>query len=138
MTVKEWLNKSRTMERELKQLEELKGKAYSLACGGSDSTNRDERVQTSKKNSTDDKFAAYADYSRQVDEMTAQLIKYRGELLIVLSGMENEKYKFLLIERYINCKTWEQVSDSIGLKDVRHIYRLHKKALRSVKIPSNE
>ncbi len=58
MTVKEWLDRSRTMEKELKQLEELKEEAYSLACGGSDSTNRDERVQTSKKNSTDDKFAA--------------------------------------------------------------------------------
>lgn len=138
MTIKEWLNRSRTMEKELKQLKELKERAYSLACGGSAEASGNERVQTSRQNTTDDKFAAYADYSKQVDDMTAELIRYRGKVLKAINQVQNKTYKMLLIERYINCKTWEHIAESIGLKDVRHIYRLHKKALKYIKIPVNE
>lgn len=122
MTVKEWLNRSRTIEKELKQLKELKERAYNLAYGGSiDISN--EKVQTSKRNSTEDKFAAYADYSKQVDDMTAELIRYRGKVLRAINQVHNKTYKMLLVERYINCKTWEQISEDMHI-NIRWVYRL--------------
>lgn len=119
------------MEMELKQLQTLKEKAYILACGSCcDMSN--EKVQTSKNNSSEQKFAAYADYSKQVDDMISELMEYRGELLNALNQMNNHTYKTLLIERYINCQTWEKVAEKMRYSYIHVVHRLHPQALEAM------
>ena len=127
MTLKEWLDRARTMESELKQLQMLKDKAYILACGGSSNISG-EKVQTSKNNSAERKFAAYANYSKQVDDMTSELIQCRSKLLNTLNQLKNHTYKTLLIERYINCQTWEEIARNMNYSE-SWIYKLHEQAL---------
>lgn len=128
MTVKEWLLKSRTMERELQQLREAKKKAYTLACGGTINSNQ-EKVQTSRQNTVEQKFAVYTEYSKQIDERVDRLIEYRGTMLKTINKLDNSKYRTLLIARYINCETWEKIAEDMNY-DLRWVYEINKRAIK--------
>ena len=52
-------------------------------------------------------------------------------MLNLINRLDNTIYRTLLIARYINCKTWEQIADEMGY-DLRWIYRLHGKALKAI------
>lgn len=80
----------------------------------------------------------YSEYSKRADELIIKLLKFRVKLLKAIDQVQNKTYKMLLIERYINCETWEHTAETIGHKDVRNVYRLHKKALESLKISLND
>lgn len=130
MTVREWFEKGRKLDKEVSALKEAKQKAFELAYGTSADTGN-ERVQQSHGNTTEDKFTAYADYSRQLEERTAKLLCYRKKMHEVIDKVDNPVYRALLTERYINCKTWEQVADDMG-NSVRWIHRLQKRALKEL------
>lgn len=130
MTVKEWLQYGRKLNDEVEQLKYAQRQALELACETSIDMNN-EKVQTSGGNATERKFIAYADYSKMLDEKIDELVDYRVRMLNLINRLDNTIYRTLLIARYINCKTWEQIADEMGY-DLRWIYRLHGKALKAI------
>lgn len=130
MDVKEFLSKGRQLNFELTELREARSKAFGAACkaviGGAG-----EKVQTSPGNVSEDKFISFSDYSTEINRRIVELSCYRSRMLRVIYTVENSTYRALLIARYINCKTWEQVAESLH-KDVRYTFKLHKKAVAAV------
>ncbi len=132
MTVKEWLNKGRKLDIELKQLREERKQALDLACSCTSCPN-DEKVQTSTKNTSDGKFAAYTEYSAMIDKKEAELLVYKSRMHNLINRLDNPTYRTLLSLRYINCKTWEQIAEDMHYM-VRNIYNLHEQALKALSL----
>ena len=62
-----------------------------------------------------------------------KVYKIKQEILKAVSAVDNSTYRALLIERYINFKTWEQIADYMNYSRM-HVTRLHGRALQKVKM----
>ena len=131
MTVKEWLNKGRKLDIELKQLREERTQALDLACSCT-SCPSNEKVQTSTKNTSDGKFAAYTEYSAMINKKEFELLVYKSRMHNLINRLDNPTYRTLLSLRYINCKTWEQIAEDMHYSYVHIVHRLHPMALNEV------
>lgn len=128
--VKLWLQRGRYLNREINALLDAKRRAFDLACafGGG----LGEKVQTSPTNSQERRLLSLAEYELEIDRQIDKLYRITEEIRQVIEKVEDSTLRVLLIERYINCKTWEQVAEEVD-KEVRWVYELHKKALVAVK-----
>lgn len=133
MTTKEWLNRGRNLNEEINALIKAKEKALYDACNVSIAYDK-ERVQTSQYNSSEMKFSKFADYSKAIDDRIDELYKIKYEIFKAISNVENGTYRTLLIERYINFESWEQIANNMNY-DRRQITRLHGEALKNVICP---
>ena len=131
MTVKEWLNRGRYLDREIDQLLEDQQNALNLACGTAVSYGG-EKVQTSKKNVTERRFIAYADYSAKIDNRIDEPYAIKTEIKAAINKLDDPLLRALLIAYYINMKTFDQVANELHYS-IRHINRLHNYALKEIK-----
>jgi len=59
------------------------------------------------------------------------LIDLKKEILNVINEIEDFRYRLLLEMRYINCKDWDEVANTLGY-DTRYILKLHGRALKEI------
>lgn len=52
----------------------------------------------------------------------------------MIKEVDDPELQSLLEQRYLNFRTWEQIAVDMGY-NVRHLYRMHDKALKKVRIP---
>lgn len=127
-TVKEWLNKGRKLDTELKQLREERKIALDLACSCTAACDN-EKIQSSTKNTSDGKFAAYTEYSSMIDKKEFELLAYKSRMHNLINQLDNPSYRALLSLRYINCKTWEQIAEDMHYT-TRNVHKIHGGALK--------
>lgn len=127
MSTKEWLSRAWKIDKEIKALEQekevAKARATSVTAGYSDI-----KVQTSKKNSTEDATVAYIDYEKKIRKRIDELYAVKCEIFDAISKVDNPTYRTLLTLRYLQFMTWERIAEEMCV-DNRHIYKLHNKAL---------
>ena len=127
MTVKEYFQKGRKLNFEIKELIIAKNNAFDMACSETAAPSG-ERVQTSTKNSSELKFINYSQYVETIEKRVMELCEYRLNMLRLISKLDNVLHRTLLIDRYINCLSWEEIALCMEMTE-RHIYRLHGNAL---------
>lgn len=78
-----------------------------------------------------------ADKVAKLDEITNDLmriwstyIQEREKARFLVSQIPSTKQRTVLIDRYINCCTWEKVAELIDCS-VQNIHNLHKRAIRN-------
>lgn len=135
MTTKEWLNRGWKLNEEINALLTEQRQAFNIATSTTPKLSAD-KVQTSQSNSAESKFINYAEYSKMIDERIDELYAIKQEILQVINTVENSTYRTLLIERYIQFKTWEQIAVDMNYC-WRQIMRLHGKALCKVSASLN-
>ena len=84
-----------------------------------------------------------ADYVMKMIELENEMTKemmdlanLKKQIMDTINKIDNMEYKTILEERYLSFKSWEQISEDMGYT-VRHIYRLHGRALLEVEVPKN-
>ncbi len=131
MTAKEWLNRARRLEEIVQTLEAEKAQSFSRAVGCVPSAD-DERVQTSRRNASENAFVAYAEYSRKLDECIDELYNTKREIVAVIWAVKDNTLRLLLFRRYIRCQTWERIAEEMHYSFPHVVGRLHPKALAEV------
>ena len=63
-----------------------------------------------------------------------KLVDLKAEITTVIKEVDDPELQSLLEQRYLNFRTWEQIAVDMGY-NVRHLYRMHDKALKKVRIP---
>ena len=132
MTVKEWLNRGWELDKEINQLLQSQREALTRATKTT-CTSADEKVQTSKNNTTENKFVSYAEYSDMADKRIDELYEIKKEILAAVKELEDSTLRTLLIARYINFKTWEQIAAEMHYSYKHTVHILHPKALLKLK-----
>lgn len=127
MDTKAWLTRARTIEMEVRALMRARRRAYELATsavgryGGTP-------VKTSGGERPVERLA---ELDEQIDREIDRLADVKREILGVIGRVENGTLRALLIERYINCQTWEEIAVRMNYT-YRHITRMHGEALQEV------
>ena len=80
----------------------------------------------------DDKIVSYVDFSKLIDKRIKELFDIKGEITSAISKLKNRRFRTILIKRYINFETFEQISVEMNYSYV-HICRLHGEALEKMK-----
>lgn len=129
-SAKDWLMRGWRLDREINSLNEARSRAYAQLTGGAISYG--EKVQKTKLNNQEELRIAYLAYEDKINRRIAELIKVKTEILTAVEMVNNPTLRTLLIERYINFKTWEQVAESMGYSAEWTEIRLHKMALTKI------
>ena len=130
MTIKEWLNRGYKLDDEINSLLKEQQEAFSKAIGVNYSAT--EKVQTSKRNTSEDRLINYASYSELIDNRVDELYAVKQEILQVINKVNDSVLRTLLIKRYINFQTWEEIACGMNYS-YRQICRLHGKALSKIR-----
>ena len=131
MTAKEYLQQVYVVTKRLQRLNMLREKlladAYSIGSpAGSLSFNK---VQTSKTGDKIERAIARIDKTdRRICSEIKRLHDSSTKIQRQIEALDDERYKSVLFGRYIMCQTWEKIAEDVPC-DVRHVYRLHGKAL---------
>lgn len=131
MTTKEWLNRGYKLDKEINALLKEQSAALTRATGSTCGTSA-ERVQTSRRNTTEDRFINYASYSELIDNRIDELYAIKQEILSAINKVDDAVLRTLLIEKYINFHTWEQIACNMNYSYVHVVHNLHPKALNAI------
>ena len=125
-----WLNRGYNLDREINALAEARKKAFDLAClsGGGGG----EKVQSSQGNGKEKRLLELCQYDLTLKTRIKELYGILQEISDVISAVSSVPLRTLLIERYINYKTWEQIAESIDVS-TRWIYKMRDKAIKEVR-----
>ena len=74
------------------------------------------------------------DLENEINADIDQLVDLKREMVAVIKAVESPEYQTLLELRYLCFKTWEQIAVDMGYS-LAYTFELHKKALKTVKIP---
>lgn len=132
-SVKQWLNRAHNIDREIKNLKCERSKVFNEATSAVNGSGS-EKVQTSKTNAAEGKYAAYADYAAEIDRRTAELYEVKAEILKAINKVDNSTYRLLLTLRYIRFMTWERIAEEMNLSCYWVRTTIHRNALRAVSI----
>jgi len=133
LSVKDWLNRCRTINQEIDTLKEERQQAFDMCCNISSAID-DNKVQASKSNNTEDKNINYSHISVECDKKIAEFEAVRQEISDIINKIEDRTHWILLKRRYILCHKWEDISDYLGFKDRKSIFKLHNRILKEIEI----
>lgn len=135
MTTKEWLSRGWRIDREIRELEQAQVEALALATRTTAGTDG-ERVDGGGDNSSEREMVAYADkaaeYAVMIDEKIRELVGIKTEIIRAVERVENPTLRAVLMARYVNFKTWEQIAVEMSYSYM-HVCRLHGRALVEVR-----
>lgn len=131
MTVKEWLNRGYKLDKEINTLLKAQHDALARATGSTCGTNA-EKVQTSRRNTSENRFINYASYSELIDNRIDELYAIKQEILSAINKVNDAVLRTLLIEKYVNFHTWEQIACDMNYSYVHVVHNLHPKALDAI------
>ncbi len=112
MNTKEWLAQGKNIDREIRALRDALSKAENLS----------EFCHTDKNE----------EYICRLNTKISQLSKTNSDILSVIYKVDDNILRTLLIERFINNKTWEKVSIRLGYDFYHVVKRLYPKAVAEV------
>lgn len=124
MTAKEWLQRGWKLDKEINALLSLRAEARRRALSISPSYKGDV-VQSS---ANPHKFDKLVELESLIDARVDELTGIRSEILATIRQVPDARYRTLLIERYTEFKTWEQIAVDMGYS-FRQITRMHGEAL---------
>ena len=133
MTAKEWLQRARNIDIELKTLREQKEILFTELTKCTAPTDG-ERVSSSKSNLQEIKIVKYADLGTLLERKELSLLEVKTEIMNVIEAVPDSISRVILYERYINFKKWFQIAQVVNYDEKHIIKHLHPKALRYIKI----
>jgi len=129
MTVKQWLSRARTCDREINVLEKAKAKerdrllSITASMGG----------EVVSHSADPHKFDKYVELVDALNQRIDELYDIKAEVHSVVAKVPDETLREILLLRYVSVMTWEQIAVTMDLS-YRHVCRLHGDALEAVKI----
>lgn len=130
MNAKEYLRQisilNAKIEHRLQELEQIKESAISTH-----SPDNGGRVQTSGKQDPMAVVDKYLDMEKDIQHMMDEMINKRHEIIERIHSVKDERYMRILYKRYVEFKTFEQISCEMGY-DYKYVCKLHGYALKEI------
>ena len=101
------------------------------------------QIKADKVQSSPDGDPAYVKILMRISEMEEHidqeidtLVDLRNQIDETVRTVKNENYQMLLLYRYIENRTWENIGDELGVGKTT-VKRWHQDALQMVRMPEN-
>lgn len=127
MTAKQYMNRVRRVDKEIKALDNLLQKT------------RDDMEKTTQKYDSDGsqstkdphKFDRLMELESLIDQKISDQLALKAETLETISRLKDRRQRIVLTEYYLNMKTWEQVAVEINYS-WRNVMNIHGHALQEI------
>lgn len=134
MNSKEYLGQAyrlnELIDSEIKELDELTSRRLSMESPKLDAIGKGSGVGAGAKYTyIIDKII---DLEEKINSEIDRYIDLKEELRTAINQVEDAEMRVLLIDRYLNFMTWTEIAVKMNYSE-RHIYRIHKQALRLIK-----
>ena len=128
MTVKEYLNRARYLDREIESKIDHLAKIDSMVNKVTPVLS-DMPVDASKDNAKREKLLVkMIDLKWEINAEIDELVDTKREIIKFIGRMDNTSYRLLLELRYVNLCTWEKIAEIMDLS-LSTVYRMHGSAL---------
>lgn len=77
------------------------------------------------------------DVRKKINEGIEKLLKLQAKIKAVISLIDDPVVEIILIERYVNCLTFETIAENLHFSQ-SYVYKLHRTGLKLVKIPKED
>ena len=133
MTSKEYLSQVYNLEHEIKQLK-LRSEEFERLSLSVPGPNYD-GIRVDGTRDLEAPFVKWLmkkdEVDRKIKTLEEKLVKLKSDILSVIDALENEDYKNILIMRYLDTLTWEEIANKMYYS-VATVKRWHKKALEKI------
>lgn len=127
MTAKEYLKQAKTLDMEINaKAEELHQLQLNASCVQSVAIT--ERVINSHSNSSNKIVDKIVDLQNEINAEIDKLVDLKKEIKSKINRVKNPLYRTVLIDYYINNKSWEKIAEDNNYSR-RYIFKLHGYAL---------
>ena len=127
MTAKQYLNRVRRIDKEievlLRQVQRTRERLESVT------QNYDSDGATGTKDPH--KYDRLVELESLIDTKIDEQIALKAEILKTIMQLQDRRHRLVLMEYYVEMKTWEQVAVDLGYA-WRHVMRLHGLALKAL------
>lgn len=127
MTAKQWLNRARRIDREIRTLEGVITSTRERLESVTQSYSGDGAQSTKDPH----KFDRLVELESLVNEKIDEQINIKTEILEAISQIRDRRQRIVLTEYYLNMKTWEQVAVEINYS-WRQVMNIHGRALQEM------
>lgn len=128
MTVKEYLNRARYLDREieakidhLERIDSIVNRVTPVLSDMPFSLMREAEKR-------EQLLVKMIDLKWEINAEIDELVDTKREIVKFIGKIDNNSYRLLLELRYVNLCTWEKIAEIMDVA-VRHVYRLHGSAL---------
>lgn len=129
ITSKEWLNRARRIDNEINALQQAQQNAWARVVS---ITAAPSGVSVSGTKDPH-KFDRYVELQDKINRRIDELHAVKLEILAVIEQVDDTVLRTLLLERYINCKTWERIAVDTHYSYAAVVQRQHPRALEAVR-----
>lgn len=91
---------------------------------------------TAGRNTTEARFLKAAEYRERACVCKREMCRARLRAYELISLLDKRSEREVLICRYLMCETWARIARETGYS-VRHIYRIHSRAIRSITLKTS-
>lgn len=127
MTPKEWLNRGYRLDAEINQLEQAKRNMLDTITNTT--PNYGGEVVSGTRNPH--KYDAYVEYCEKIDRRIDALYAIKEEIQDAIAMVSDNTQRIVLISRYINFYTWEQIAVKLNYSR-QGVLKIHTSALKSI------
>lgn len=128
MTVREYLNQVRRLDREIDEKQEMLGRLRAMAENCSSPKITQMPKTPSGKDKISEIIVKIVDLQNEINIRIDQLIDLKRVIIGQIDGLQNPNHRTILWSRYIMNRSWEQIADKMGYS-IQNCYRLHRKSL---------
>ena len=122
-----WLDRARTIDREIEALLAAKDEARDQLTKITQSYESD----GSQSSKDPHKFDRLAELESFIDEKVDQLEKTKVEILAEINKLESGKQRTVLIDYYVRCMTFEEIAAATG-RSFRNVAYTKKRGVQAV------
>ena len=126
MTAKEYLSRAYLLDQQirskLEQVQSLRELAFQCTAN-----TENERVSE-----TQEIIAKIVDLEDELTDDVETLVDVKCEIKRAIDTVEKPLHRLILEQRYLLCKSWDEVADSVGY-ETNTVYKIHKGILRNFK-----
>lgn len=132
MKAKEYLSQALWLDQrinsKLEQLETLRALATKVTAKLAE-----EKVSggNNTKSNIENTIAKIVDLEKEINEDIDRLVDIKAEIMDTISRVDDPIGQIILEMRYVNGKSWDEISSSLNYKD-SSIFRIHSRALKEV------
>ncbi len=135
MTTKEYLSRAYYLDMRIRskamQIAELETLATKVNAALSPI-----KVQTSKDNhKMESTVIKMTEYQEDLNNDMKKLIQVKRETKEIIDTVTNDEYRVLLELRYLSSMRWEEIAVEMNYS-IDHVFRMHRRALKAVKLPA--
>ena len=125
MTVAQWLNRARSVSREVEILERSRREEYERVTAIASQLSGSAGVTATKN---PHKFDRLAEYDEELQRREEELLTLKREISDAISRVDESRYRVILHLRYCDCRSWAEIQRIMRYSKTS-CFRIHGEAV---------